>query len=66
MHRLKFNIALILLVLIGVFAAQNAASVEYRFLAWAFELRRSAVVAGCVATGIIIGWLASAARQSRS
>ncbi|KQB95527.1 hypothetical protein AL073_14930 [Loktanella sp. 1ANDIMAR09] len=63
MRLLKQNLALALLVLIGIFAVQNAARVDYVFLVWTIELRRSAVVVLCVATGILIGWLIGTLRK---
>lgn len=65
MKPLKQAIAIALLLIIFVFAVQNAALIEYQFLTWTFEARRSAVVAVCVAIGVLIGWVARGARQGR-
>jgi len=51
-------IALFLLALVIVFAAQNMALVEVRFLVWSFETNRVLVVLGPFILGALFGPLA--------
>lgn len=63
LRKLAWLVAAMLSVVAAVFAAQNAALIEYRFLHWTVELRRSAVVAVCLLAGFMIGWLFGASRR---
>lgn len=42
---------------VGVFAVQNAALVELRFLSWQFEVRRVFVIVISLIVGGLVGWL---------
>lgn len=58
-------LAFVTLVL-TVFSVQNAALVDYRFLTWQVEVRRSAVVAICTMIGFTVGWLMGASRRRKA
>jgi uncharacterized integral membrane protein len=48
-------IAILFLLLVVVFAVQNAQMVPITFLAWAFDLNQALVVLGSACLGVIIG-----------
>ena len=54
--RWRFATTLVLLGLLLMFALQNAATVQVRFLFWQLEMPRSLLVLVLFAIGIIIGW----------
>lgn len=43
--------------LLGVFALQNMAQVELKFLLWSFESRRIVVIGFSLIAGLFIGWV---------
>jgi uncharacterized integral membrane protein len=55
----KWVIAIVLLVLIALFTAQNYEVVEVRFLFWRLEMSRALLVPGVFALGVAIGWMLS-------
>jgi len=54
----KVTIALVILILCGLFMAQNFQVVEVRFLFWRFEMSRIVLMAGPLLAGVGIGWIA--------
>lgn len=54
--RYKLSITVILLLLVIVFALQNAAVVEIRLLFWEVALPRSLLIITMLIAGIVIGW----------
>jgi uncharacterized integral membrane protein len=52
-------VGLALLILAIVFIAQNAISVDIRFLFWKISMSRSLMVFFVLAIGIAIGWILS-------
>lgn len=61
MRKLKRNskwvLVVILFVLVVIFAIQNAATVEIKFLTWTVETRRVGVIAFSLICGGVIGWM---------
>lgn len=55
----KIYVGLTLLILVIVFIAQNAVSVDIRFLFWKISMSRSLMVFFVLAIGIVIGWILS-------
>lgn len=55
--RIKWIIGILLVILVVVFAAQNLAIVEIRFLAWEFQMRRALLFFTLLLIGIAVGWL---------
>jgi hypothetical protein len=41
----------------------DAAMIEYKFLSWTVQIRRSMVIGACVAAGFIGDWLLRSTRQ---
>lgn len=58
--------AFILLTLLMIFAVQNAAVVQIRFLLWEFEFPRSLLIFLTLLIGIVIGWLTTSALRRRN
>lgn len=62
-------IAILFLLLVVVFAVQNAQMVPITFLAWAFDLNQALVVLGSACLGVIIGvvwaWLRGMGTRGR-
>lgn len=56
---LKIYIGITLLVLTVIFIAQNAVSVDIKFLFWKLSMSRSLMVFFILAIGIVIGWILS-------
>ena len=54
----KFLITVLLLVLVMIFAVQNAANVEIRLLFWELEFPRSLLILTMLLIGMVIGWFA--------
>lgn len=61
----RFVIILALIALLGVFAFQNVAAVDLKFLFWTFEARRIFVIAFSLVIGLVIGWLLGRFRHRR-
>ena len=57
MRRPKLALALALVGLLMLFAAQNGASVPVFFLFWGGELRVWALILATGAVGMLLGWL---------
>lgn len=55
--------AFILLSLLMIFAVQNAAVVQIRFLLWEFEFPRSLLIFLTLLIGIVVGWLVTTAMR---
>lgn len=55
---MKFKLAMtvLLLVIVMVFAVQNAAVVEINFLIWQMSIPRSLLIFMMLLIGILIGW----------
>jgi len=67
MRTLKSLLILALLLLAGIFALQNAATVDLKFLTWSFTLSRALLVVLLLGAGFILGLLAvSLARRRRA
>ena len=62
-------IAILFLLLVVVFAVQNAQMVPITFLAWAFDINQALVVLGSACLGVIIGvvwaWLRGMGTRGR-
>ena len=56
MKNLKMLFVLLMICLIVVFAIQNAETLEVKFLAWTFTLRRALMLFVVLAIGVVIGW----------
>lgn len=54
----KYLITIFLLVLVMIFAVQNAAVVEIRLLFWEVAFPRSLLIIMMLLIGIVIGWIA--------
>ena len=52
----KLVVTLILIILVMIFAVQNAAVVEIRILFWEFAFPRSLLIFSMLLVGILIGW----------
>ena len=59
MKKLKAIVAIVLLIVVVIFAVENAATVEIQFLAWSFSAPRALMVVGLLAIGFVIGVIAS-------
>ena len=69
LKKMKWSIlfTVILLILVMVFALQNAADVEIRLLFWQVAFPRSLLIFLMLLIGIIVGWIArSVYRFSRN
>lgn len=64
-RKLSWLLVAILSVAAAIFAAQNDEMVDYRFLNWVVQIRRSIVVVACIAIGVVIGWIIGASRRRR-
>lgn len=63
----KFAVTILLLLLVMIFAVQNAATVEVQLLFWAVNLPRSLLIFMMLLIGTVIGWfLRSILRISRN
>ncbi len=56
MTKVKVTIVLTLLLAVLVFAVQNAAIVELKFLFWVVEFPRSLLIFLTMLIGVAIGW----------
>ena len=56
--RWKLYAALLLVVGVVLFTAQNVQVVEVRFLFWRLEMSRALLVLGVFGAGALAGWLA--------
>lgn len=65
MRKFAWLIAATLTLVAVIFCVQNATTTEYRFLSWTIEIRRSVVVAACIGTGVVVGWLLGATHKHR-
>lgn len=54
----KFLITTFLLVMVMIFAVQNAATVEIRLLFWEVAFPRSLLIFMMLLIGMVIGWFA--------
>jgi uncharacterized integral membrane protein len=54
--KLKLSIVLTLFILVLIFAVQNAAIVELKFLFWVVEFPRSLLLFITMLIGVAIGW----------
>lgn len=54
--KLKLVITLVMLLLVFVFAVQNAAIIEVRFLFWVVEFPRSLLIFLMLLIGVVVGW----------
>jgi len=54
--RAKLTISLIMVLLVLVFAVQNAAMVELKFLFWEIEFPRSLLLFLTMLIGVAVGW----------
>lgn len=54
----KLAITMVLLLLVMVFAVQNAAVVEIRLLLWEVALPRSLLIFMMLLIGMVLGWFA--------
>ncbi|MBT8341211.1 MAG: LapA family protein [Desulfatitalea sp.] len=57
MPHFKLIIGLVFASIVLIFAVQNAAVVEIRFLFWSLALSRIFLIFGTLAIGVIIGWM---------
>ena len=65
-RKLRLIFSLVLVSLVLVFALQNAATVEVRFLFWSLPLPRSLLIFFVLVIGVIAGWfLRGATRKAR-
>lgn len=63
----KFAVTILLLLLVMIFAVQNAETVEVQLLFWAVNLPRSLLIFMMLLIGTVIGWfLRSILRISRN
>jgi uncharacterized integral membrane protein len=65
--KVRLITTLVLLLLVGVFSIQNAATVEIRLLFWQVGMSRALLIFLMLLIGVIIGWFARAMyRMSRT
>jgi lipopolysaccharide assembly protein A len=65
MHKLKPYLALSIVALVLVLAAQNAVVVEIRFLFWTVSMSRALVLLFTLLAGAALGWVACGLIQRR-
>lgn len=53
----RLIVALILAILLAVFALQNSDQLTVRLLVWSFRLPQSVLILTCSALGLGLGWL---------
>lgn len=53
----KTVVAVVLIILVMIFAVQNAAVVDIRFLFWQVEFPRSLLIFLMLLVGVVIGWV---------
>ena len=56
--RRRIGLVMVLLVLVLIFAVQNAALIEVQLLRWIVDVRRSVLIAVVLVIGFVIGWCA--------
>lgn len=56
--RRRIGISMLLLLIVLIFAVQNATPVDIQFLRWHFEIRRSVLIATLLFIGCVLGWSA--------
>ena len=52
----RVGLTIVLLIMVLIFAVQNAALVDIQFLRWHVEMPRSVLIFSMLAVGFIIGW----------
>lgn len=57
MRSVKIIISLLLIIAVLVFAIQNIAAIEIRFLVWHFSIPRALLIAALLGIGFVIGML---------
>jgi uncharacterized integral membrane protein len=62
---MKFRLytAIIILVLLVVFALQNSSQLRVRFLLWSFPVSQALLILAVGATGLLLGWLCGTRRR---
>lgn len=54
--KVKLAITLVLLLLVLLFAVQNSAIIELKFLFWVVEFPRSLLIFLTLLIGVVVGW----------
>ena len=54
----RIGLVMLLLILVVIFAAQNAALIEIQLFRWIVDVRRSILIAVVLVIGFIMGWSA--------
>ena len=60
MVKVRLAVTIVLLVLVFVFALQNSATVDIKFLVFSVAIPRSLLIFLMLAIGIVIGWFTRA------
>jgi len=55
--------AIVILVLLVVFALQNSSQLRVRFLFWSFPVSQALLILAVGATGLLLGWLFGTRRR---
>lgn len=63
--RIKWILLVLLVVLVGIFIAENLSLTEYAFLGWRVSLPRYQVAIGLVAAGFFMGLLVVPMRRRK-
>ena len=56
--RRRIGLVMVLLILVLIFAVQNAALIEIQLLRWIVDVRRSVLIAVVLFIGFVMGWSA--------
>lgn len=52
----RISILIILLLIVLIFAVQNATLIDIQVFRWQFEVRRSVLIAVALCIGFMLGW----------
>lgn len=64
--KVRLYLALSVLALLGIFAAQNFGQLNVRFLVWSMQIPQALLIVSCGAIGLVVGLLLGASGRTAS
>ncbi|MDP2137941.1 MAG: lipopolysaccharide assembly protein LapA domain-containing protein [Candidatus Didemnitutus sp.] len=61
--KVRLYLALSVLALLGIIAAQNFSQLTVRFLVWSMQIPQALLIVSCGGIGLLVGLLLGAAKQ---